>query len=377
MFAWIMSSIAKSSYDLYEDDDYIDKYEWYYIIFFTLLCALRWNTGADSMGYTVRFIKGFKPDEGNTEIIYNTVTNFIAHNHIPFWIGTGLLAFGQIFPIVSAIKNNRYILITMPFILFGNCYFLTYMNGVRQMVVASMFFYACRYINEKRILPYVTFIIFGSLIHHSAYMLLPLFALAYCNKWIEKINESRFWLLAIYIGCVILGYSPSFQGLVIFAEKYSQIFGYENYTERMGQFLGGEYTAEVHNFGLMMMSYFLVGLFIIWFGPFLKKKYENIIPCFNLWYFFAFAYGCLFFLICNVSHVFIRPVMYLLPFQLIIASLLLWEFMVEPKLKNICVAFIVVIWSECAWNMYKNQDANSFSNYHLVWFYDLSKYKRI
>lgn len=374
VFAWIMSSIARKSYSIYDEDYYIDSYEWGYIFFFTAICAFRWNTGVDSVAYTIRFIRGFKPDDWNTEFIYNNLTNFIAHNSIPFWIGTGLLAFGQIFPLVSSVKSERYILIAMPFVLFGNCYFLSYMNGVRQMVVASMFFYSCRYINEKRILPYIIIIVIGSLIHHSAYMLLPIFALAYIQKWISKINDKRIWLLMIYIACVIIGYTPSFQGFISYAEQYTQAFGYDNYTDRMQQFLGGNYTDEVHNFGLMMMSYFMVGVFLIWFGPMLKEKYEDRIPCFNLWYFLAIAYGCLYFLVCNISHVFIRPIMYLQPFQLIIASLLLWEFMSQTRFKNWCIVFIIVIWSECSWNLFKNQIENSSSNYHLVWFYDLSKY---
>ena len=375
-FAWIMSYMAKKSYALNEDSNHMDGYEWGYIAFFTAICAFRWNTGVDCFAYTLRLIRGFEPEEGNTEYLYNGLTQFIAENHLPFSIGLGAMAFGQIFPLVKALQRDRYVLITLPYVLFGNCYFLSYMNGVRQMIVASMFVYACRYIKDRKVGYYLGFIVIGSLIHHSALMLLPLFALGYCHKIIASVGDRRLLLTGIYIGCVILGYTPSFQGLISYAEMFSEAAGYDNYTDRMGLFLSEGYSDEVHSFGLMMMSYFMVGLSIIWFGPFLKERYEDKIPCFNIWYCFAVAYGCLYFLVCNVSHVFIRPVQYFQPFQLIMASLLLWEFVSTPKFKNWAMAFVIIIWCECSWNLFKNQNENSSSNYHLVWFYDLSRYYR-
>lgn len=371
-----MSSLAKKSYSIYDDSDEMDGYEWAIVWFFTTLCAFRWNTGVDSVAYTVRFIRGFEADEGNTEYIYNHLTNFIADNHIPFSIGLGLLAFGQIFPLVKALSKYRYILITLPFVLFGNCYFLTYMNGVRQMVVASMFVYACRFIIDRNLWKYLLFVLIGSLIHHSALMLIPLYAFGYLNSFLENITDKRIILMGVFIACVILGYTPSFQGLISYVELISQTVGYDNYTDRVGDYLGGGYSDEVHNFGLMMMSYFLIGCFTIWYGPMLKQRYGKLIPAFNLWYFLAIAYACLYFLICNISHIFIRPVQYLLPFQLIIVSLLLWEFLSDVKFKNIALIFIIVIWSECSWNLFKNQSQYSSTNYHLVWFYDLSRFYR-
>ena len=377
IFALIMSAFAKKSYEMSDDSDGLDRYEWMFIAFFTLMCAFRWNTGVDSVAYTLRFIRGMPILEGNTEHIYNYITNFIAEHRIHFSVGLGILAFGQIFPLVKALEKYRYILVTLPFVLFGNCYFLTYMNGIRQMIVSSMFVYACNYIIDKKIWKYLLFILIGSLIHHSAYMLLPLYLLGYMGQWLDKVADKRKILMITYVVCVVLGFTPSFQSVISYAEAFSEITGYTNYTDRVTEFLSGEYNKEVHNFGLMMMSYFLLGVFVIWYGPLLKEKYEDDIPCFNLWYSLAVAYGCLYFLICNVSHIFIRPVQYLQPFQLIMVSLLLWELLKNVRLRNIAYILIVVIWMECVWNLYKNQMPNSSSTYHFSWFYDLSRFYRI
>lgn len=374
LFAWFMSLLARNSYTIYGDSAKMDKYIWYYILFFVCLVAFSWKTGTDGFGYTLRFIRGFKPDEGNTEYIYNYVTNFIASNGIPFFIGMGILAFGQIYPMVKVIHKYRFILIMLPFVMFGNCYFMNLMNAMRQMVVASMFVFASQYIVDKKLLKYAAVILIGSLIHHSALMLLPLYFIGYLMPWIGNRLDRRYLLLAIYVMCFVLGFTPAFNGIVSYAEAFSEAAGYESYTERVGEFLSGEYQAEVHRFGPMMMSYFLLGIFTIWFGPMLKKKYESVIPYFNIWYLFAFLYACLYFLIVNVSHIFIRPVLYFQLFQLIIVSLLLWELYQQPKNRLKAWFLVAVIWVEVVWNLYKNQGPTSIVNYHSMFFYDFIKY---
>ncbi len=371
-----MSTFAKKSYTLYGDEDVVDRYEWYFVAFYTAIFAFSWNTGVDSFAYALRFMNGCEFEEDNKEYLYNYLTNFIAHSPIPYWVGMAVLGFGQIYPLVKALRRDREILVALPFVLFGNCYFLTYMNGMRQMVAASIFVYACVYIHERKLWKYCIAIFVGSLFHHSALMLLPIYLLAYADKLLAKINSKRIILLCVFIVCVILGFTPSFQSVISYIETLSEVAGYTNYTDRVGEFLSGDYTEEAHNFGLMMMSYFLVGCFIIWYGPMLKENYEERIPLFNLWYFLAVAYACSFFLIVNISHIFIRPVMYLLPFQLIIASLLLWKLYEDKTLRNAAIAFTAVIWMECGWNLYKNQEPWNSTNYHLSWFYDLSKYHR-
>lgn len=87
----------------------------------------------------------------------------------------------------------------------------------------------------------------------------------------------------------------------------------------------------------------------------LKERYEGEVKYFNLWYFFAFIYGCGYFLICNTSHLFIRIVMFLEFYQLIIASMLLvcfWQ--LGNKYKQYAHIFIIAMWMATCWNVFKN-----------------------
>lgn len=92
--------------------------------------------------------------------------------------------------------------------------------------------------------------------------------------------------------------------------EFNRFFGYDDYTQRIATIAGSGYTKEAKAFGPMQLSYFLIALAITWFGPLLKERYEGEVKYFNLWYFFAFIYGCGYFLICNTSHLFIRIVMF-------------------------------------------------------------------
>ena len=62
---------------------------------------------------------------------------------------------------------------------------------------------------------------------------------------------------------------------------------------------------------------------VIWYGPQLHARYGSRIPMFNLWYFGAVFYACTYFLVCNMSHMMIRPFQYFELFQALVLALLL------------------------------------------------------
>ena len=234
--------------------------------------------------------------------------------------------------------------------MFGSRYFLDLNNGVRQMIVASIFVYASKYIADKKLWRYVIWILIASTIHHSAFMLLPFYLLP--NKL--KLSDKRVLMFLIFTACFIAGLTPSFQNMIGFAESLSNTFGYEDYAERVGTFLLEGQTEEALSFGPMMLSYLLTAIFTIWFGPNLAKKYEQTIPNFNLWYNLNFFFACAYFLVCNISHIFIRPVQYFELFQLIIVSLLLYDFGFSRfRNKMMYVLLLIILWVNTSWDITK------------------------
>lgn len=353
LFGWGMYSLAEKS-QLYEpEENKIDKYLWGYIIFFTLICALRGRTGVDTLSYVHSFKNGYIDEEWvNGEWGFYYLVNFIANNHLHFSIGLGICAFTQIYFIVKGALPYKYILVIFPIILFGNSLFLSLTNAMRQMMAAAVFFYAIKFIVERKWYIYMGLIIAASLVHHSALLLLPL----YFIPSTFKIYNKRILLLGIYIICFIVGSTPQFQNLIIYLEQITSSVGYDNYVEAASEILNEGYTSEAKAFGPMQLSYFLCGLAVIWYGPMIGEECSERIPTFNLWYLFAVAYGCLYFLVCNVSHLMIRPIMYFQIVQAIVLSLIIYE-LIQREDRKTAAILIIVACTATAWDIIKASNA--------------------
>ena len=375
-FACIMSNLAKSANQLESSGVGMNKYLKGYVAFFTIICAIRWNVGADAISYAYMFENGDyrKLDDINGEILFYGLTKLSSLLGLPFVIGMGLCAFLQIYPITKALQEYKYVLVVLPFVLFGSRYFLDLNNGVRQMIVASMFIYASRFIVDKKAWHYAIFIVLGAMIHQSAYMLIPFYFIP--NKVI--IADKRKLMLLVFTICFIMGQSPAFQGAITYAEDLAKLFGYEGYTERVGLFLSQGETEEALAFGPMMLSYLLTAYFTIWFGPYLKEHYEDKIPYFNLWYNLSFFYACAYFLVCNISHIFIRPVQHFELFQMIIVSLLLYEFRYsEFRNQLLYVSLLVILWVNTSWDVTKSSGLRKECSTYKVFFMHLDQVNRV
>lgn len=375
-FALAMSSLAYRSYCISPGGENWDKYLKWYVAFFTVICAVRWNVGADAITYAFMFENGDyrKWSEINGEILFYGLTKLSSQLSIPFVIGMGLCAFFQIYPITKALKEHKYVLIVLPFVLFGSRFFLDLNNGVRQMIVASMFIYASRFIVDKKPWHYTVFILLGATIHQSAYMLIPFYFIA------DRITiaDKRKMMLVFFTCCFVAGQTPAFQNLAEYVSDFATFFGYGGYAERTSVFLMQGKTNEALAFGPMMLSYLLTAYFTIWFGPFLKEHYEEKLPYFNLWYNLSFFYICAYFLVCNISHIFIRPVQYFELFQMIIVSLLLYEFKYsEFRNQLLYVSLMIILWTNISWDVTKSYGLKRESTTYKVFFLHLNQVNRL
>lgn len=57
-FALVMSGLAYRSYCISPGNGIWDKYLKWYVAFFTVICAIRWNVGADAISYASMFENG-------------------------------------------------------------------------------------------------------------------------------------------------------------------------------------------------------------------------------------------------------------------------------------------------------------------------------
>lgn len=355
-FAFFASYLAKKSYEYIESNDVNpvcwDKYLWQFIAFFTIIGGLRWNTGSDSISYAMIFDhSGIEPSDN--EILWKSIVRGIRALNLHWMFGLALFAFIQIYFITDTLKPYRNLLIFLPFVFFGGRYWMDTMGAVRQMTVACAFLWASKFIVDRKPLYYIVFIIIGSMIHQSALILAPFYFLP--NKL--QIENKRWLLLIILICCVAIGNTPAFQGMTEYVQWIARATNYDYQIDALTELMTSGQTDEALSFGPMMLSYLIIPIFIIWYGPKLKEEYGEKIPYFNLWYNLAYIYACGYFLVCNIGHYFIRPMMYFSLFQMVMATILLHYLWTQFKEYGVgklaCYLFCAVIFTNTAWDVYK------------------------
>lgn len=366
-FAYFMYSLARRSDELYPNEEVWDFNIILYIAFFTIISAIKYCVGGDYFSYARIFEEGMIVEErADQEIIWNTIVEISGNLHLHSGIGFGICAFLQIYFLVKACGDKKYLLITLPVVMFGSRYFIDMEGAIRQMTAACFFIWFSKFIVERKLLKYVVCVFIASCFHHSALILLPLYLIPPGFTLSDKPKM----MTAIFLACVMLGFTPQFNNVVPYIENLAVLFGYSGYESRVSVFLTDASAQEALSFGPMMLSYLLTALAIIWFGPLIRRKYLADSELLNLWYNLSFVYACAYFLIANTSHFFIRPVQYLEFSQMMTAALLLYTLINEMQVGNYkyyAIGFIIVLWTNISWDIMKNYENP----------YNLSSYKTI
>lgn len=370
-FAWVMSSLAKQSELNYPDDGCIDKYLKWYIVFFTIITAIRYNVGGDYFSYVHIFEKGeIVKERADQEILWNSLVKFNSRLGLKAVFGFGVCAFLQIYFLVKACVNNKYLLVAIPIVMFGSRYYFDMTGAIRQVTAACMFVWFSKYILERKPLQYFLWVIIASLFHHSALMLAVFYFLP--TQMCIASKRKLMWL--IFIPCFILGMTPQFASYVNQMQSLASMTGYDNYSTIISEYLTGQRN-EALSFGPIMLSFLLIAVAMIYFGPELEENYKDRIVSFGLWYNLGFIFACAYFLVANSGHLLIRPVQYLEYFQMIMASLLLyylWEQGYDSiKYRNLAIVFIIIIWTSISWDIIKHDGIINSTTYKSIIFQNL------
>ena len=100
--------------------------------------------------------------------------------------------------------------------------FVTVVNGIRQVIVCGLFLFAYRFIEERRLIPYLAIIVFGFFFHASALILIPLYFLV-------NLSFSNRTYLIVFLASLVFIFIPA-SSLVSGIMKYLD-FGVRNYGE--------------------------------------------------------------------------------------------------------------------------------------------------
>lgn len=133
--------------------------------------------------------------------------------------------------------------------------FTVLVNIMRQGVACAVFLYAYKFIQEKKLIPYILLIVFASLFHASALILIPLY-------FILGYSLPSTWYVVIYI--------LSFAGLFVDLSTYIPEVGfwgrdYSRYAENVK-------IEQASRIGFMVSTVLNVGIFYLMFSNRMFKK---------------------------------------------------------------------------------------------------------
>lgn len=314
------------------------------LLLFTLVAGLRYNTGVDYLSYLEDYnllSKGAEPYH-NYEAGFMRIMKALAQNGLHYSVFFGLCGFLQLFFVYYALKDYKYLLPYVSLYIMMGPLFLTWMNAVRQCIVVCFFVLLSRSIVKRNVFGYIIGVILASYIHKSALFLLPLFLVAYVPiKWFNNGKRN----LLILSACFILGLSPVWlEHIAVFRVLLEKI-GYVSYGLLMDELVSEENLAvTAMGPGRMMLLLLDVVLIVVYprVSEFFRSRYID--QCFI----FYFIGTCLYNLLVNTSHLFIRPISYLTVFiVVVVAATLVYLKRNKAKWKYYslsCLAYIYIVY---------------------------------
>jgi hypothetical protein len=312
------------------------------ILVFGVIAGARYNTGVDHLSYLTNYeglqrgIENYRIKDGSIEIGYIYLTRFFAQTlNAHYFYYFAFLAMMQIGFVYYALKDKKYLLPIVGAAIMMGSFFLIWMNIVRQVICSCCFVFLVNYIVERKPIHYIVWVLICTLMHKSALLLLPFYFI-----YLVKLPENRVINLSILGVCVFVGLTPTWIDVLSNMGNLLEILGYDGYAEKSHLMLSSKNFRETA-WGPSRLGLFLVDVFIIWLYSNTKKYFKD--DKFLEYSFVLFFIGsCAYNLFANTSHIFLRPIMFLSIFNLVVqAYTLLYLFKVKRVFMFYLFAFLM------------------------------------
>lgn len=312
---YAIGTISAKSYSSYRKDYFWTVSNICILLFFTVISGLRYNVGVDYATYSKLFTylqNGFIYRE-DIEPLFTSISKLWVMLGAGHFVYFAFWAFLQIFFIYYGLKKYQYLYPFIGLLIFLGPYYLSWMNGIRQSIVACVFVWACHFIIDRKFIKYCATIIICSFMHKSAIILLPLYFLPNVDYFKNKL----IWI-TVLLACTIIGQTGIVQNYMNFIGQYLSFVGYDNYSQMFDNIMENSMNRA---FGPRRMLILILDILIMWFSVDMKKYYNDKLFLFS--YNMFVLYACLYELLSNVNFLFTRPLMYFSPFTLICSAFLL------------------------------------------------------
>lgn len=333
-------------------------------LIFAFVSGVRWKVGVDYIEYLNNYLSVQK--SGLTTIDkesgFEYLTLILAKLNIHFSFYFGFLAFLQIFFIYRAFKDERYL---YPFIgiviVFGSEY-INWMNGIRQTLAATMFVYSIQFINKRKFFHFSVIILLASLMHTSALILFLFYFIPQKDYFKNRILVFVLIAITMYFGNNNSWiYSLKNLGSIL------DLLNYENISTNLDSIIEEK---QIRLFGPRRFVLLFITILIILFSKKLKSYYKNTL--FLSYYNYSILGFLLYNLLQNTHHLFIRPLYYLIIFNVIVSSYLL--FYLKTNFRTYWLSFILALilclsYLPISIVAEYEKGNNDFTNYKFYWDY--------
>lgn len=345
------------------------KINWYHVLallFFALICGIRFRVGADCESY-VREYEILKDGSGlsnrqTIEPLFSFFTNVLAALDADRILFLGWFAFIEILFLYRALRVRSFLLSFAGLILILGPHFLSWNNGLRQVIAALVFLYATeQLLDKKKVICFFVWVFIASLMHKSALLLLPLVLVYYYNK--KPVVFVSLFILSV---CVYLGQFGSPRLDLADVERVLSLLGYDDYSSRIDYYAGLE--ATVQRYGPRRLLLLFNYIFIVLFGERMDRYYEGD-HFYRVSYFFFMIYACFTEALLSFKSLFSRPFLFFMPFFLIITAYLLHYL----KNTNKTHLYVLALLLSCSYSIINAvaefQLPEEFAVYKLIFFH--------
>jgi hypothetical protein len=202
-----------------------------------LLASLRYNVGTDYISYVNIYDKLSTlslPQYINQDIFSHEfgffalikLSKILTDSYVLMFSVSSLITISFIY---LGLKKSEIKHVTLGYFLALLIFFPLSLNGVRQAIAASIFFYASMFIANRKLVKYLLLVCFASLFHSSVLFLLPLYLLAYAFKSNKSsLSKKNLRIVVLILISALLFYFIDYVMKSIFSISY--FVDYAKYT---------------------------------------------------------------------------------------------------------------------------------------------------